>query len=124
MKITKLDHVQLAMPAGREEDARRFYETTLGLPEISKPEPLASRGGCWFGTERVQIHLGVEAEFKPALKAHPAFAVDDIEAIASKLESAGFQVKWDDSVDSVKRFFTADSFGNRIEILRDGDSFL
>jgi len=124
MKITALDHVQLAMPASGESQARHFYKALLELPEVEKPEPLASRGGCWFGNDNLQIHLGVEENFSPAKKAHPALRVREIEVLAEKLSDAGFDVKWDDSVPHVKRFYCSDPFGNRIEFLRDGDRFL
>ena len=78
MRVRRLDHVLLAMPAGRESDARRFYQGILGIPEASKPEALAARGGCWFEDGELKIHLGVEKDFVPARKAHPAFIVDDL----------------------------------------------
>lgn len=123
MKITALDHVQLAMPAGEEAAARRFYGEVLGLREIGKPAVLARRGGCWFAGDGVVVHLGVEAEFSPARKAHPAFRVDDLAAWRDHLAAAGELVIPDDSVPSVRRCFTADPFGNRIEFMQAGDTF-
>ena len=124
MKITALDHIQIAMPRGEETKARHFYNELLGLPELEKPEPLASRGGCWFGDENLQIHLGVEENFSPARKAHPALAVEDLDSLAERLAEAGFEVRWDEAIAHVKRFYSYDPFGNRIEFLRDGDRFL
>ena len=72
MRVRRLDHILLAMPAGREADARKFYQGILGIPEAVKPPDLAARGGCWFETGALQIHLGVEKNFAPARKAHPA----------------------------------------------------
>ena len=89
MAVVGLDHVQLAMPAGAEAEATAYYEGLLGLTQIPKPEPLASRGGCWFAHGSVQVHLGVEAPFRPAKKAHPAFLVDDLAALCARLEAAG-----------------------------------
>ena len=114
--ILDVDHVQLAMPPGGEDVARKFYRDILGLDEIKKPPELARRGGCWF-QGAVSVHLGVEADFRPALKAHPAFVVDDLANCADLLITAGFPVNWDNSNPQVKRFFSADPFGNRIEFL-------
>ena len=84
-----IDHVQLAMPPGEESTARRFYADVLELPELPKPPQLAARGGCWFGGEGVQLHLGVEQDFRPARKAHPAIRCAGYETLLAKLKSAG-----------------------------------
>ena len=89
MKILSIDHVQIAMPSGEEETARAFYVNLLGFTEIPKPPKLVKRGGVWFQSENVQLHLGVENDFRPARKAHPAFLVDDLEAILEKVQHAG-----------------------------------
>ena len=115
--ILALDHVQLAMPKGGEEDARAFFVKLLGFTEVPKPASMARRGGCWFEIGPVQLHLGVEQDFRPAKKAHPAFEVDDVAGFAERLSRAGCKLKWDDEMEGVKRFFTEDPFGNRIEIL-------
>ena len=78
MRIVRLDHVQLAMPAGGEGLARAFYGGALGIPEVPKPPELAKRGGCWFERGELKIHLGVEREFHPARKAHPGLQVEDL----------------------------------------------
>jgi len=114
MTLLAIDHVQLAMPAGDEDKARTFYRDILGLDEVTKPPALAVRGGCWFGGN-VQIHLGVEADFRPAKKAHPAFTVDGLDDFANKLAESGFSVTWDENIPGLRRFYTADPFGNRIE---------
>lgn len=121
--ITRLDHVQLAMPKGGEQTARAFFGDLLGMQEEEKPEPLASRGGCWFRSGSVILHLGVEPDFTPQRKAHPAFCVRDIEAMADRLKASGFPVAWDDALPSRVRLYTTDPFGNRIELMRDGDGF-
>src|ERR1700728_5191099 len=90
-EIVRLDHVQLAMPAGREADAEAFYSGLLGLVRLPKPEPQASRGGCWFGDGAVALHLGVEADFRPARKAHPALVVRDLPALEAVLRAAGVE---------------------------------
>ena len=123
MRITGLDHVQLAMPRGEEERARAFYAGLLGLTEVAKPEPLASRGGCWFELGATIVHLGVEADFAPARKAHPAFLVEDLEAARRELAASGAPVVPDDTLEDVRRFYTADPFGNRIELIQRGDGF-
>ena len=111
--VQGLDHIQLAMPAGGESEARAFYRDKLGLTEVEKPAVLAGRGGCWFTGTGVNLHLGVETSFAPARKAHPAFVVDDLRAAQQRL--AGGEIS---ELPGVRRFFTADPFGNRIEILQ------
>jgi catechol 2,3-dioxygenase-like lactoylglutathione lyase family enzyme len=113
----RLDHVQVAAPPGCEAEARRFYGELLGLPEIEKPEPLRSRGGAWFQLQGQQLHVGVEEDFTAARKAHPALASDDVDALAERLEAAGVAVDWDDAIPGTRRFYTADPFGNRVEIV-------
>jgi catechol 2,3-dioxygenase-like lactoylglutathione lyase family enzyme len=121
--ITALDHVQLAMPSGEEAKARAFFGQLLGMTEEQKPEPLASRGGCWFRAGAAILHVGVEQEFHPQRKAHPAFRVRALEALATRLRDANFEVSWDESLSTRSRFYTADPFGNRIEFIQDGDGF-
>ena len=117
MKITALDHVQLAMPAGRETDARAFYEGVLGIPEVQKPPNLAKRGGCWFERGMVKIHLGIETDFRPARKAHPALLVEDLQALKITMEAAGFLPETDEPLAGYDRVYVDDPFGNRIELL-------
>ena len=112
-----LDHVQVAMPAGREDAVRAFYSAVLGLREIPKPAPLAARGGVWYAVGDLQLHLGVAEDFSPAKKAHPAFRVPDAASVAERLREAGYAVRWDSALPECSRFFTHDPFGNRIEIL-------
>lgn len=115
-----LDHVQLAMPAGEEAKARAFYVGVLGMYELDKPADLAKRGGAWFAGgdgASVQIHLGVEAGFRPARKAHPAVLVETLDELAERLETAGHAVSWDDELPGQRRFFCDDPFGNRLEFL-------
>jgi SAM-dependent methyltransferase len=121
--IFALDHVQLAMPPGSETQARAFYQTILGLRETPKPEPLASRGGCWFESGEAFIHLGVEQNFIPARKAHPALLVKDLSQLLQDLQGAGVPVTLDDTLPGVQRFYAADPFGNRLEFIQDGDGF-
>jgi len=103
----------VAAPPGCEAEAREFYGGLLGLVEVAKPEPLQARGGVWFE----QLHVGVEQDFAPARKAHPALRVDDIDAVADRLAAAGRRVDWDDALPGVRRFYTADPWGNRVELL-------
>lgn len=123
MTIIGLDHVQLAMPPGEEETARVFYGSLLGLPEVAKPAGLAGRGGCWFENDGAIVHLGVQQNFVPAAKAHPAFIVTDLDALAGRLAAAGYKVVWDDALPGRKRFHTFDPFGNRLEFMQNGDGF-
>lgn len=117
--IVALDHVQLAMPAGKEALARSFYGALLGLEEIEKPPALAACGGVWFAAPDFQVHLGVEANFHPALKAHPCFRVTNLEELETRLHAAHMQVHHDVLLPAIQRFYTADPFGNRIEFQQD-----
>jgi len=119
MTILHLDHIQIAAPPECEEAARGFYGEVLGLPEVAKPSQLLSRGGVWFQVGSQQLHVGIEAEFIPARKAHPAFVVDDLDSLADRLKNDGIPVMWDDAVPGLRRFFAADPFGNRLEFLSE-----
>jgi len=112
-----IEHVQLAMPAGEEEPARRFYCGLLGMTEIAKPAGLARRAGCWFESGSVQLHLGVEADFHPAKKAHPALRCRDYDALIIRLRAAGVDVREDYAIPTVRRCHVSDPFGNRIELI-------
>ena len=112
-----IHHVQVAMPAGGEAEARRFYGDLIGLVEIEKPETLRSLGGVWFASGSIDIHIGVEEPFVPAKKAHVAYHVTDLEKVAATLHEAGFLVTPDDRLPGYNRFYTEDPFGNRVEIL-------
>lgn len=112
-----IDHVQLAMPPGQEEAARRFYAAVLGMEEIPKPIELAKRGGCWFESGGVQIHLGVEKDFRPAKKAHPAFRCADYGALVASLRDRGIAVEEPGGIPGVRRCHVHDCFGNRIELI-------
>ena len=119
-RLVALDHVQLAMPAGEEDRAEAFYSGLLGLDRQPKPEPLASRGGCWFSNGSVALHLGVEDGFRPARKAHPALVVEDLGALADRLIAAGLEVRPDTALPGVRRCYVDDPFGNRIELIDAG----
>jgi catechol 2,3-dioxygenase-like lactoylglutathione lyase family enzyme len=118
MWIERIDHVQLAMPAGGEDAARAFYADALGLCEVTKPPHLARRGGCWFESGPVKIHLGVEAEFRPARKAHPALIVSDLAALVERLGARGYEVVEDQPLEGYDRRYVDDPFGNRIELMK------
>lgn len=117
-EIAGLHHIQLAIPAGQEEACRRFWAETLGLTELTKPVGLAGRGGCWFGGGGLEVHLGVEADFSPARKAHPGIVVTGLAELAAALEASGAPVTWDTELDGHDRFYSADPFGNRLEFLQ------
>ena len=118
MKILSIDHVQIAMPTGQENQARAFYMEQLGFTEIPKPPELAKRGGAWFQSGSVQLHLGVEADFRPARKAHPAFVVSDLDALVANMQSAGYETDISQPpLDGYKRAHVFDPFGNRIELM-------
>jgi catechol 2,3-dioxygenase-like lactoylglutathione lyase family enzyme len=118
MAIIGLDHVQLAMPAGGEAEAIAFYEGALGLTNVAKPPHLAVRGGCWFESGATKVHLGVEAEFRPATKAHPALLVDDLDALCATLEAGGWPPRAEGGLDGYEQRYVDDPFGNRIELLQ------
>ena len=117
MTLQVIDHVQLAMPAGEEDRARAFYGVLLGLPEQPKPPVLAKRGGAWFESAAVKVHLGVETPFAPARKAHTAFRVDDVRDLAGRARAAGYEVKEDGDLPGFERVFIYDPFGNRLEFM-------
>lgn len=116
MAILAIEHVQLAMPAGREGEAREFYSRLLGLPETPKPPALAERGGAWFESGPVKIHLGVEADFRPARKAHPALLVSGLRALVERLREARVDVV-EDPLEGHFRVYVTDPFGNRLELM-------
>ncbi len=117
MPVIGLDHVQLAIPENGEDAARSFFIGILGMREVPKPSNL-SRQGCWFEGGAVNLHLGVDPDFRPAKKAHPAFLVDDLDALEKRLRLKGMPVRGDKPVAGYNRFFTEDPFGNRIEIMQ------
>lgn len=116
-----LHHVQLAMPPGREQDARSFFGGVLGMEEVEKPPELAKRGGVWFRSGALELHLGVEEDFSPAKKAHPGIVTDELDAIAKRLAAAGVDVQSDDNFPGYRRFYVHDCFGNRLEFLQPDD---
>lgn len=119
MKILSIDHVQIAMPPGEEDKARAFYVNILDFTEIPKPDELSKRGGAWFQSEGAQLHLGVEQDFRPARKAHPAFIVDELDMLITKAQSAGYETDTSQPpLDGYKRAHVFDPFGNRIELLQ------
>ena len=112
-----IDHIQLAAPIGSEDIARNFFKSILGIHELEKPEELKKRGGVWFQFANHQIHIGIEEPFYPAKKAHPAFEIENIEALKIHLIKNGIQVIEDDNLPGAKRCFISDPFGNRLEFL-------
>jgi catechol 2,3-dioxygenase-like lactoylglutathione lyase family enzyme len=118
-RIEGIDHVQLAMPAGPEAEARAqaFFEGLLGLPRVPKPPELAVRGGCWFERGPAKIHLGVEQDFRPARKAHPGLVVSNLDALRAELDGAGFPVRRTEDAPGRPQWYVDDPFGNRIELI-------
>jgi len=115
--LTRVDHVQLAIPAGAEDLARAFYGGALGISEVPKPPHLASRGGCWFEQGDLKVHLGVDPSFVAARKAHPAFIVEDLPELIRRLESAEIAVNDNEPLEGFHRVYVDDPFGNRIELM-------
>lgn len=117
MAIIGLDHVQVAIPANGEDGARAFYGDLLGMHEVPKPDN-QSASGCWFERGGVSLHIGVDPDFTPARKAHPAFLVDDLGGLRKRLEAAGHETRDDTPVEGYDRFFSFDPFGNRVEFMQ------
>ncbi len=117
MAVLGLDHIQLAIPAGGEDKARAFWSGLLGLTEVPKP-PQLSPEGCWFTGGALNLHLGVDPDFRPATKAHPALLVDDLAGLRATLESAGHPARDDKPIKGYVRFFADDPFGNRLEFMQ------
>lgn len=115
--LLRLDHVQLAIAPGSEPACRAFYVGALGMTEVAKPAELAGRGGLWVRSGEVELHLGVEQDFRPARKAHPGIVVRDVDALGARLEAAGYAPTWDAAIPGVRRFFAADPLGNRLEFI-------
>ncbi|MEM9785784.1 MAG: glyoxalase [Pseudomonadota bacterium] len=115
--ITALDHIQMALPAGEEDAMRSFYCEVLGMTEIPKPAPLRARGGFWAQAGALQVHFGIDPDFHAATKAHPAFVIDQLDTLANCLEQAGHEIIWDTALPEVRRCFTSDPVGNRIELI-------
>jgi catechol 2,3-dioxygenase-like lactoylglutathione lyase family enzyme len=116
VKIRAIEHVQLAIPKGEEPKARAFYHDVLGIPERAKPPELAKRGGAWFEDGALKIHLGVEDDFRPARKAHPALLVDGLSELIARLAEAGHPVL-EEPMAGFRRIYTEDPFGNRLELM-------
>jgi catechol 2,3-dioxygenase-like lactoylglutathione lyase family enzyme len=116
-EFARLHHVQLAIPAGGEEASRGFWSGLLGMAELDKPPVLAARGGCWFRGGGVEVHLGVEADFTPARKAHPGLLTEGLAHLAARLQAHGVTVAWDGEFPGHDRFYAHDPFGNRLEFL-------
>lgn len=117
MGVLGIDHVQLSMPAGAEQGAAAFYSGVLGIPQVEKPAHLARRGGCWFEQGRLKIHLGVEPDFRPAKKAHPALLVEDLPALIDRLRAGGVEPRQEEPLAGYERVYVDDPFGNRLELL-------
>lgn len=116
-RFSGLHHTQLAIPPGGEDVARRYYGEILGMTELEKPPVLAARGGCWFRGGGLEVHLGVEKDFRPAAKAHPGILVENLDALAKRLETNGCDVEWDPNFPGHRRFYSHDLHGNRVELL-------
>ena len=114
--VLGIDHVQLAAPRAREDDARGFYGGLLGMAELRKPAALRARGGCWFAAGAQQLHVGVAEPFAPARTAHPGLLVSDLDALRARLAAAGVPFADDGALDGVDRLFVEDPFGNRLEL--------
>lgn len=117
MKVVGIDHVQLAFPPGGEPAARAFYGDVLGLVEVDKPAVMRARGGMWFQAGPVQLHLGVEPDMRPSVKAHPALVVTELDGWVARLAAAGCRWQPSDELPGVRRGHTWDPFGNRIELI-------
>jgi hypothetical protein len=118
-QVEGIDHVQLAMPPGAEAEGRAeaFFSDLLGLPKRPKPPELAVRGGCWFERGAAKVHLGVDPDFRPARKAHPALVVSNLESLCDTLDRAGYPTRRTEDVPGKPQWYVDDPFGNRIELI-------
>ena len=116
-QLIGLHHVQLAAPRGSEDALRQFYGTVLGMTEVPKPPVLAARGGAWFRSGALELHVGIEDDFRHAAKAHPGILVADIAAVARRLGEHDVAVQWDDDFPGFRRCYVIDPHGNRLELL-------
>jgi catechol 2,3-dioxygenase-like lactoylglutathione lyase family enzyme len=116
-RISSIDHVQVAAPAGCERAAREFYGSILGMQEVVKPKGLRARGGCWFQCGRDQLHIGVEKDFHAAEKAHPAFVVTNLHDLRAALQARGIPIVEDENIVDSQRFYVHDPWGNRLEFI-------
>jgi len=114
--VLGIDHVQIAAPCGRDDEARAFYGGLLGMPELEKPEAIRARGGCWFAAGGQELHVGVEEPFAPARKAHPGLVVSGLDLIRGRFRAAGVEYDDDGKIEGVDRLFVHDPFGNRLEL--------
>jgi catechol 2,3-dioxygenase-like lactoylglutathione lyase family enzyme len=117
MQILRIDHVQLAMPLGEEDRARKFYSEMLGIPEVPKPTHLAKRGGAWFESGSLKVHLGVQGDFQPTMKAHVAFETVGLNDLIGCCQLAGYRVVDDEPLEGYVRVYIYDPFGNRLEFM-------
>lgn len=117
MRIVKIDHVQLAMPPGEEERARKFYGEILGIPEVPKPTNLLKRGGAWFEHDAIKVHLGTQNDFRPSTKAHIAFETMGLKELIARCQKDGYRVVDDEPIEGYIRVYIYDPFGNRLEFL-------
>jgi catechol 2,3-dioxygenase-like lactoylglutathione lyase family enzyme len=117
LRVARIDHIQIAAPEGCESAAREFYGSILGMKEIEKPPVLRARGGCWFECGSQELHIGVEKDFRPARKAHPAFSVFRLDELRETLKAQGVTVVEDDALPDARRFYAEDPWGNRIEFV-------
>jgi len=116
--IVGIDHLQLAMPAGQEQAARKFYAGILGMIELPKPAHLAARGGAWSELGSAKIHLGVDPDFRPARKAHPGLLVADLKVVTDALRRAGYEVQDGEPLEGHLHAYVDDPFGNRLELMQ------
>jgi catechol 2,3-dioxygenase-like lactoylglutathione lyase family enzyme len=116
VRFDGLHHVQLAIPPRTEDAARQFWGL-VGLVEVEKPPVLAARGGCWFRAGQLEVHCGIDPDFRAAGKAHPGILVGNLRALAARIADAGIEVDWDLGFPGYDRFYVADPVGNRLEFM-------
>lgn len=116
-RVARIDHIQIAAPEGCESAARDFHGSVLGMKELEKPPALRARGGCRFASGSQQVHIGVERNFQPARKAHPAFVVFHLDELRGTLKDRGVAAADDHDLPGTRRLYAEDHWGNRLEFI-------
>lgn len=121
--ILEIDHVQITIPKGMEEQGIAFYCGVLGLSQIEKPEALKPRGGFWLQAGDRAVHIGTEDGVeRRATKAHVAYRISNLSGWREKLSQHGVVIEEQVPIPGYNRFEFRDPFGNRVELIESLES--